>query len=58
VTFGMSRSSYAFEFFVTNLFDKSADGYRFTQCNSCSDVANYVAPNQPRTVGVSFNQKF
>ncbi len=58
LSFGLGKADYAFELFVTNAFDKRADGYRFTQCNSCSIVANYRAPNQPRTVGVSFNQKF
>jgi iron complex outermembrane recepter protein len=58
VTFGLGKGNYAWELFVTNLFDKKADGYRFTQCNSCSIVANYIAPIQPRTVGVTFNQKF
>jgi outer membrane receptor protein involved in Fe transport len=55
---GMGKADYAFELFVTNLFDKRADVYRFTQCNTCIVVSNYRAPNQPRTVGVSFNQKF
>jgi outer membrane receptor protein involved in Fe transport len=58
LTFGLNKGNYAWELFVTNAFDKRADGYRFTQCNSCSIVANYVAPIQPRTVGVTFNQKF
>ena len=58
ITFGLGKGSYAWELFVTNLFDKHADGYRFTQCNSCSIVANYVSPVQPRTIGVTFNQKF
>lgn len=57
-SFGMGRGNYAWELFVTNAFNKRADVYRFTQCNSCSIVANYVAPVQPRMVGLTFNQKF
>ena len=58
LSFGLGKGSYAWELFVSNVFDKRADGYRFTQCGSCSIVANYVAPIQPRTIGVTFNQKF
>ncbi|MEJ1961899.1 MAG: TonB-dependent receptor [Gammaproteobacteria bacterium] len=56
--FGVGKADYSVELFVSNAFDKRADVYRFTQCNSCSIVANYRAPFQPRTVGVTFNQKF
>jgi outer membrane receptor protein involved in Fe transport len=57
-TFGIGEKNYMWELFVTNAFDKRADGYRFTQCNSCSIVANYAAPIQPRTVGLTYSQKF
>lgn len=57
-TFGIGEKNYMWELFVTNAFDKRADGYRFTQCNSCSIVANYVAPVQPRMVGLTYSQKF
>jgi len=56
--FGIGEKNYTWELFVTNAFDKRADGYRFTQCNSCSIVANYVAPVQPRVVGLTYSQKF
>jgi iron complex outermembrane recepter protein len=58
VTFGISEDKSSWELFVTNLFDSRADGYRFTQCNSCSIVANYAAPIQPRTVGLTYSRKF
>ena len=58
ISFGLGEKNYSWEFFISNLFDKKADGYRFTQCNSCSIVANYVAPIQPATFGITYNQKF
>ncbi len=58
ISAGFGKDNYSWELFVSNVFDKRADSYRFTQCNSCSIVANYAAPVQPRTVGVTFNQKF
>jgi iron complex outermembrane recepter protein len=57
-SFGIAEGNSSWELFVTNLFDKRADGYRFTQCNSCSIVANYVAPIQPRTAGITYSRKF
>jgi outer membrane receptor protein involved in Fe transport len=58
LSFGLTDGGHSWDLFITNAFDKRADGYRFTQCNSCSIVANYVAPIQPRTYGITYSQKF
>jgi outer membrane receptor protein involved in Fe transport len=57
-SFGLGKDNYSVELFVTNLFDKRGQTYRFTQCNSCSIVSNYASVTLPRTIGVTFNQKF
>jgi outer membrane receptor protein involved in Fe transport len=55
---GLGWESYAFDLFVTNLTDKRGDTFRFNQCGSCSIVANYAVPTQPRTLALKFSQKF
>ena len=58
LSFGLAKNNLTGDFFVDNLFDKRGELYRFTQCGSCSIVANYVVPTQPRTVGLRIGQKF
>jgi outer membrane receptor protein involved in Fe transport len=58
LAFGLSKDTLGGELFVNNVFDRRGQTYRFTQCGSCSIVANYVVPIQPMTVGVRFQQKF
>jgi hypothetical protein len=40
------------------VFDKRGELFRFNQCASCSIVANYAVPTQPRTIAVKLSQKF
>jgi outer membrane receptor protein involved in Fe transport len=58
LAFGIARDSYAIDLFVTNVFNEHGQLYRFTQCNTCSIVANYAIPTQPQTVALRFSQKF
>ena len=46
------------DLFVTNVFDKRGELFRFNQCGSCSIVANYAVPTQPRTIALKLSQKF
>ena len=48
------------ELFVTNAFDKRAVLDRFAECDAqkCGTQAIYDVPNQPRTIGVRFGQRF
>ena len=55
---GLGKQSYAFDLFVTNVFDKRGELFRFNQCGSCSIVANYAVPTQPRTIALKLSQKF
>ncbi|MBV8146667.1 MAG: TonB-dependent receptor [Gammaproteobacteria bacterium] len=58
LAFGIARSSYSLDLFLTNVFDERGQLFRFTQCGSCSPINNYVVPTQPRTVALRFAQKF
>ncbi len=58
LSFGLAKDNWTTDFFLDNAFDKRGQLYRFAQCGSCSFVANYVVPTQPRTVGLRFGQKF
>jgi hypothetical protein len=58
LAFGGEHDAYSLELFVTNAFDDRGQVFRENACGSCSSVANYAIPTQPRTVGVKFGQKF
>ena len=58
LSFGLGKDRWKLNLFVENVLDRRGQLYRFTQCNSCSIVANYVVPLQPRTVGLRFGQTF
>jgi outer membrane receptor protein involved in Fe transport len=58
LAFGVSRDNYALDLFLTNVSDERGQLFRFNQCASCSIVANYAVPTQPRTVALRFAQKF
>jgi outer membrane receptor protein involved in Fe transport len=55
---GIGRNSYYLDLFITNVFDERGQLFRFNQCASCSIVANYAVPTQPRTIALRFSQKF
>ena len=57
---GIEKEGLTAELFVTNAFDKRAVLDRYSECDvqQCGAVAIYNLPNQPRTIGVRFGQKF
>jgi iron complex outermembrane recepter protein len=48
------------EVYVSNAFDRRAIQNRFAECDAlvCGSLGVYDVPNQPRTIGVRFGQKF
>jgi iron complex outermembrane receptor protein len=58
-TTGFGRGSWAFELFVQNLTDERAQLGRYAECTpgTCG-FEPYILTAQPRTIGISFNQKF
>jgi iron complex outermembrane recepter protein len=57
---GMEVKSIHYSIYVDNLFDKRAVLDRYAECDVllCGAIAKYDVPNQPRTIGVKFGQKF
>jgi iron complex outermembrane recepter protein len=66
---GMTNDNYSFEFFINNAFDERAEIARFAQCSTYLPGAvdprvplcgqkPYTVTNVPRTIGVSFAQRF
>ncbi len=58
VSAGIDRDRYGFELFVSNLFDKRAEQFRFTQCDEIYCSRPFVGTAVPRTIGLKFSQKF
>ena len=58
-TTGFGRDNWAVEFFVKNVFDERAQLGRYAECTpeTCG-FETYILVAQPRTVGLSFSQKF
>jgi iron complex outermembrane receptor protein len=57
---GMSFKNMTAEVYVTNAFDRLAVIDRFAECDAltCGPVNIYTVPNQPRTIGLRFGQRF
>jgi iron complex outermembrane recepter protein len=57
---GMDVNNIHFQVYVDNAFDKRAVLNKYAECDVllCGAIAQYIVPNQPRTVGVKFGQKF
>jgi iron complex outermembrane recepter protein len=57
---GLEKDGLTGELYVSNAFDKRAVMDRYAECDvqQCGQVAVYDVPNQPRTIGVKFGQKF
>ncbi len=57
---GLERNGLTYELYVNNAFDKRAVLDRYAECDvaSCGQIAVYDVPNQPRTIGLKFGQKF
>jgi len=60
VSAGMEVKSFHYEVYLNNAFDKRAVLNRYSECDVllCGAISQYVVPNQPRTIGVKFGQKF
>ena len=57
---GMQFKNMTAELYVTNAFDRLAVIDRFAECDAltCGPVNIYTTPNQPRTIGLRFGQRF
>jgi iron complex outermembrane receptor protein len=57
---GIQMNSFHYSVYLNNAFDKRAVLDRYAECDVllCGAIAKYDVPNQPRTVGVKFGQKF
>ena len=57
---GVSRNGITAELFIENALDRRADVYNYAECTEqlCGPIRVYHVPNQPRTIGVKFGQKF
>jgi iron complex outermembrane receptor protein len=57
---GIEKDGLTAELYVSNAFDKRAVLDRNSECDvqQCGAIAIYDLPNQPRTIGVKFGQKF
>ena len=57
---GMQINKITAEFYVSNAFNRLAILDRFAECDVllCGQVSIYNTPNQPRTVGLRFGQRF
>ncbi len=57
---GIEKDKITAELYVNNAFDKRAVLDRYAECDvsSCGQIAIYNVPNQPRTIGVKFGEKF
>jgi outer membrane receptor protein involved in Fe transport len=56
---GAGRDNWMFELSIDNVFDERAQLYRYSECTP--DVCGpqtYILPNRPRTIGLTFDQKF
>jgi iron complex outermembrane recepter protein len=60
ISTGLEVNKLTFELYVNNVADKRAVLDRFAECDaeSCGQIAVYNVPNQPRTVGFKFGEKF
>ena len=57
---GVQIKNMTAELYVTNAFDRLATIDRYAECDAltCGPVNIYTVPNQPRTVGLRFGQRF
>ena len=56
---GLTRDNWRVELTIANLFDEVGDKYRYAQCTpTVCGGKTYSVPIQPRTLGLSFGQKF
>ena len=58
LTAGAQRGKLNVQLFITNVTDKRAELSRFTEANPVVDNQVYIAPSQPRTIGITVAQSF
>ncbi|MDP9008460.1 MAG: TonB-dependent receptor [Pseudomonadota bacterium] len=60
VSAGIEIKSFHYQLYLNNAFDRRAVLDRYAECDVllCGAIAKYDVPNQPRTIGVKFGQKF
>jgi iron complex outermembrane receptor protein len=60
LTAAVEKNGTTAQLYVSNAFDKRAVLNRFSECDVvlCGQIAVYDLPNQPRTIGIKFGQKF
>jgi outer membrane receptor protein involved in Fe transport len=58
-TTGIDRDKWALELYVKNVFDERAQLGRYAECTpgTCG-FEPYILASQPRTVGITWSQKF
>jgi len=59
-TAGVARGGYTLELFISNAFDEKGQLDRWAQCDAavCGLEGTYITPTMPRTIGISFGQRF
>ena len=57
---GVEMHGFHYQLYLSNAFDRRAVLNRYAECDVllCGAIAKYDVPNQPRTIGVKFGQKF
>jgi iron complex outermembrane recepter protein len=55
---GAQIDKFSVQLYVSNVTDKRAQISRFTEANPVADNQVYIAPAPPRTVGITFAQRF
>jgi outer membrane receptor protein involved in Fe transport len=56
---GVSHDNWTLELSAANLFNDHGQLYRYAQCTTqVCGYEPYVIPTQPRTIAVTFSQKF
>jgi outer membrane receptor protein involved in Fe transport len=60
VSAGLEINKLTFDLYVNNVADKRAVLDRYAECDiqQCGQIAVYDVPNQPRTIGLKFGEKF
>jgi iron complex outermembrane recepter protein len=55
---GVQKGKFSVQLMITNVTDKRAEISRFTEANPVVDNQVYIAPSQPRTIGITLAQTF
>jgi outer membrane receptor protein involved in Fe transport len=57
-TAGIDRDNWEAELYINNAFDNHSQLEHTTQCPLCVGNQDLIYPSQPRTIGLTFSQKF